>query len=77
VPAATERDGVNRLLDALLREDRHRTLKRCEAVDLVLADTLCEAKEPLRHVSALRFYLTGHEVGGHKPLELGRCWARL
>ena len=71
--AGTERDGVNRLLDGLPRKDRHRTLERCETVDLVLGDTLCERDEPLQHVY---FPLSGFislvtTVGGHKPLELG------
>jgi CRP-like cAMP-binding protein len=73
VSAAVEVNGVNRLLDGLPRKDRHRALKRCEPVDLVLGATLCEADEPLRHVyfPVSGFISLVTKVGGHKPLELG------
>ena len=71
--ATMEGDGVNHLLNELPRIDRHRTLARCESVDLVVGATLCETDEPLRHVY---FPLSGFislvtKVGDHRPLELG------
>ncbi|WP_420465950.1 Crp/Fnr family transcriptional regulator [Panacagrimonas sp.] len=73
MPKATPIPVVNRLIEALPSKDRKRLLGRCENVDLVFGDVLCEPNQPLRH---LYFPITGFislviRVGEHAPLEMG------
>lgn len=63
---------VNRLIEGLPQKERYRVLERCEPVDLVLGDILCQPGEPFQHVY---FPLTGFistvgRVTGHQPLEM-------
>jgi CRP-like cAMP-binding protein len=41
---------VNRLINGLPRKDRKRILERCETVDLVFGNILCEPNEPFQYV---------------------------
>jgi CRP-like cAMP-binding protein len=41
---------VNLLIDGLPRQDRKRILERCETVDLIFGDVLCEQDAPIEHV---------------------------
>lgn len=71
--APTAAPAVNRLIDRLPRKERYGVLERCEPVDLVFGDILCEPGEPYRHAY---FPLSGFislvaTVGKHKPLEMG------
>jgi CRP-like cAMP-binding protein len=64
---------VNRLIEGLPRKERGRILKRCEPVDLVFGDILCEPDKSFRHVY---FPLGGFvslvaPMDGHQPLEMG------
>jgi len=73
VSAATVVQVTNRLIDSLPDKDRSRLLARCEPVELVFGDILCEPDQPFRHAY---FPLSGFislvaTVGGHPPLEMG------
>ncbi|MGQ0697744.1 MAG: Crp/Fnr family transcriptional regulator [Panacagrimonas sp.] len=70
---ATTLGVVNRLIAGLPRKDRERILKRCEPVDMVFGEILCEPEQAYRHIY---FPLTGFislvaTVGKHPPLEMG------
>lgn len=63
----------NRLIQSLPRNERTGFLDRCEPVELVFGDTLCERDKTLRHV---HFPLTGFvsllvTVDDRQPLEMG------
>jgi CRP-like cAMP-binding protein len=63
----------NHLIDLLPRKDRLGLLARCEPVELVLAEVLCECGEPSRHVY---FPIEGYislvaQVDGSPRLEVG------
>lgn len=64
---------VNRLIGGLPRKERNMILERCEPVDLVFGEILCEPDQPFQHVY---FPLSGFislvaPMGGHQPLEMG------
>lgn len=64
---------VNRLIAALPRKDGRELLRKCEPVNLVFGQILCEADKPLTQVY---FPLTGFislvaSVQGHPSLEMG------
>ena len=64
---------VNRLIGSLPRKEREQILQRCEPIDLVFGEILCEPDEPFEHVY---FPLSGFislvtPMGGHQPLEMG------
>ncbi len=64
---------TNRLIGGLPAKDRKRFLGRCERVDLVFGEILCESDQPFEHVY---FPLSGFvslvaTVGKHQPLEMG------
>jgi Crp-like helix-turn-helix domain len=63
----------NRLLDALLPSDRKRLLEHCQRVELILADVLCDAGEPIRHVyfPVRSFISMISPVGTRASLEVG------
>jgi len=71
--AVTSVPVVNRLIGGLPRKERSRVLERCEPVDLVLGNILCEPDQPFQYVY---FPTTGFislvtTVGTHQPLEMG------
>lgn len=72
MPAARAK-VINQLIQGLPRKLRERLLARCERVDLVFGEILCEANEPFGHAY---FPLTGFislvaTVDDHEPLEMG------
>src|SRR5690349_9928808 len=50
VPALQRVAPVNRLLAALPNKDRQRLLAKCEPIDLVFGDILCQTGDRIRHV---------------------------
>ena len=63
----------NKLLTGLRRTDRLALLQRCEAVELVFGQILCEPGQPFQHA---HFPLTGFvsvvaTLGAQPPLEIG------
>lgn len=63
----------NHLIELLPRRDRVRLLAICEPVQLVLADVLCEAGAPTRHVyfPTEGFISLVAQTNGHPGLEVG------
>lgn len=64
---------ANALLNGIPGRERVRILNRCETVDLVFGNILCEADKPFRHAY---FPLSGFIslvviLDGHRPLEMG------
>ncbi len=64
---------VNRLLQGLQTKDCARIMERCEPVELVFGDILCEPSQAFRHVYFPRtgFISRVTTLGGHQPLEMG------
>lgn len=64
---------VNRLIEGLPPDERHRTLAQCELVELVPGNILCEPDEPFPHA----YFPLGGTIslvtimGRYRPLEMG------
>jgi CRP-like cAMP-binding protein len=73
VPTEPSTRVQNKLLSGLRRSDRLALVRRCEPVELVFGQILCETGEPLQHA---HFPLTGivsvlATTGDRPPLEMG------
>lgn len=73
VPTPTLPAANNRLLDALPGRDRRHLLARCERIELVHAQVLCEPGDHIRHVlfPASGFISLIRPINGHDRLEVG------
>jgi CRP-like cAMP-binding protein len=73
MPLVKHKDVKNGLIFGLPKNERSEFLKRCETVDLVFGDILCEADQPMSHAY---FPMTGFIsrtsiLDNHHPLEIG------
>lgn len=73
MPTATPVSVVNRLLGGLPRKERDRILERCEPVNLVFGEILCEPDQPFLHVYfPLRGFISlVAPMIKQQPLEMG------
>ncbi len=73
MPLATPPDVRNRLIADLPRKDRSEFLKRCQPVELVFGEILCEAGRPMTHIYfPLQGFISRIAVlEEQQPLEIG------